>query len=69
MRATIVALPARHVNGYVWKWRCAETNAQAKTAFTLYYDCVSDARRNGYEVEPTHAQGLTAPGGALHNLS
>jgi hypothetical protein len=34
----------------------------------LYYDCVADARKRGYEVELTRAQGVTAPGGARHNM-
>lgn len=68
MKADIVPIPAGHAHGYVWKWRCAESKAESKTAFTLYYDCLTDARNEGYEVELTHAQGLTAPGGAQHNM-
>ena len=67
MKADIVPIPAGHAHGYLWKWRCAKSKAESKTAFTLYYDCVIDARKHGYDVELTHAQGLTAPGGPRQN--
>ena len=67
-RAEIVPVPAGHAHGYVWKWLCKEPKAESNTTFALYYDCLSDARKHGYEVELTHAQGLTAPGGAQHNM-
>ena len=69
MKAEILPVPAGHANGYVWKWRCNEPKAESKTTFTLYYDCLSDARKHGYAVDLTQAHGLTAPGGAQHNMS
>jgi len=44
------------------------SKAESKQAFSLYYDCVCDARKHGYQVDLQRAQGLTAPGGAAHKL-
>lgn len=67
-RAVLVAIPAAHGHGYTWKWRCVESKTESKTTFTLYYDCLTDAQTHGYQVELTHAQGLSAPGGERHNV-
>ena len=67
-RAEIVPVPAGHAHGYTWKWRCIDSKTVSKTDFALYYDCVTDARKHGFEVELQQAHGLTAPGGARQNL-
>ena len=48
--------------------RCSADRAQSERTFDLYHDCLTDARAHGYEVELTHAQGNTAPGGAEYHL-
>lgn len=65
-QAEIVPVPAVYAPGYSWKWRCIDTKGESETAFALFFDCVSDARKHGYDVKLKQAQGLTAPGGAEH---
>ena len=67
--AQIVAVPSQEANGYAWKWRCEEAKAESTEIFGMYYDCFTDARKHGYSVELTHAQGLSAPGGARQRLA
>ena len=62
-KAEIYPIPAGHSPGYVWKWRCAIDKSHCKDAFLLYYDCVADAKKKGYEVEFTEARRLTSEGG------
>ena len=63
-KAKIVSVPVASDSGYVWKWQdCDGSTASAET-FERYFDCVSDARQRGYEVELTQAAGDKAPGGA-----
>ena len=65
-KAQMFSVPSAGANGYAWKWRCAEAKTESLKAFILYYDCFTDAREHGYEVELARAQGLTAPGGARY---
>ena len=66
--AEIVAVAAADAAGYVWQWRCLESNATSERSFPLYFDCVVDARQHGYEVELARARGNSAPGGAGYSL-
>ena len=66
--AQIVPIAAADPHGFAWKWRCVASKAESKQAFSLYYDCVCDARKHGYQVDLPRAHGLTAPGGAAHKL-
>ena len=67
-KAKIVSVPAPSDSGYVWKWQdCDGTTASAQT-FDRYFDCVSDARNRGYDVELPQAAGDKAPGGADFKL-
>ena len=67
-KARILPVPAGAAGGYAWKWQdCAGKPTSADT-FELYFDCVSDARLNGYTVELTYAAGDNAPGGAEFKL-
>jgi hypothetical protein len=68
-KAKVFSVPAPQANGYVWRWRCVDANVESDRAFSLYYDCVTDARGRGYEVEEQHAIGVTAPGGERHRLA
>jgi hypothetical protein len=67
-KAVVFSVPASQANGYVWRWRSADSNVDSERAFSLYYDCVTDARERGYEVELARAIGITAPGGERHRL-
>lgn len=46
-----VAIPCAHAPGFHWRW-CARkrdgARAESERTFELYFDCVQDARRNGY---------------------
>ena len=35
-----------------WGWHSADGRRHSRTVFTYFYDCVLDARRHGYEVDP-----------------
>ena len=35
-----------------WGWHSADGRKTSRTVFTYFYDCVLDARRHGYEVDP-----------------
>jgi hypothetical protein len=49
--ATISAIPAGGTPGYAWTWRSNTDNATSASAFTYYFDCVTDARKHGYNVD------------------
>jgi hypothetical protein len=66
-KAKIYHVPAGNAGAYAWKWRAIETGPES-AAFERYFDCVTDARLQGYEVEATHAEGIKAPGGAAYKL-
>jgi hypothetical protein len=40
---------APNLNGFLWKWRSAEGDRVSNASFNFYFDCVTDARRHGYE--------------------
>ena len=67
-KAQICSIPSKTTQGYDWKWRAVTGKRESAKSFAFYFDCVSDARDRGYEVELTHAMGATAPGGVLHML-
>ena len=35
-----------------WGWHSPDGKRRSRAAFTYFYDCVLDARRHGYEVDP-----------------
>lgn len=59
--AEIFATASKGANGYTWKWRTADGKTESKQTFNFYYECLEDARNNGYVVELAQAQGNTAP--------
>jgi hypothetical protein len=63
--AKIFPITSKGEPGYAWKWRCAESNVESKDLFTLYYDCVTDARKQGYQVDLSGEHRRTASDGAL----
>jgi hypothetical protein len=47
----IYAKPARR--GYFhWGWHSADGRRRSRTVFAYFYDCLTDARLNGYKVDP-----------------
>ena len=67
--ATISAIPAGEAPGYAWTWRGATDGKTSRSAFAFYFDCVTDARKHGYEVTLTPARGAMAPGGLTYTLA
>ncbi|MDB5902400.1 MAG: hypothetical protein JWM26_1278 [Betaproteobacteria bacterium] len=51
--ARLFSIQVPQSTAFVWKWRCSDGKAESKQSFDLYYDCVEDARKNGYSVELT----------------
>jgi hypothetical protein len=35
--------------GFVWEWSALEQETRSKRSFDLFFDCLDDARRHGYE--------------------
>ena len=36
-------------HGYVWEWSAVADEAKSRRPFDMFFDCLEDARRNGYE--------------------
>jgi len=36
-------------HGYVWEWASVAEEAKSRHSFDLFFDCLEDARHNGYE--------------------
>lgn len=36
-------------NGYVWEWAALADDARSQQTFDMFFDCLEDARRHGYE--------------------
>lgn len=60
--AAIFSIPATSANGYTWRWRANDGKAASSTRFAYYYECLRDAKENGYTVEFSVPHGNTAPG-------
>jgi len=69
-KAEIYSVTTPAAPGYAWKWRATggKTKTISKAQFKFYYECLENALRAGYEVELTHAQGMTAPGGSQSEM-
>ena len=35
--------------GYAWEWSALADDARSRCSFDLFFDCLEDARHNGYE--------------------
>ena len=35
--------------GYVWEWSAVGDEAKSRRPFDMFFDCLEDARQNGYE--------------------
>ena len=62
-KAVMFSVPCSHQNGYVWRWRCIDSQEESAEAFSFYHDCLTDAQKRGYEVNVTPSRGSNAPGG------
>jgi hypothetical protein len=47
----IYAKPSRRGHFY-WGWHSSDGRRRSRTVFAYFYDCLTDARRNGYEIDP-----------------
>lgn len=45
----IYPLPSGSGHGYVWEWAAVTDTAKSGRCFELFFDCLDDARRHGYE--------------------
>jgi hypothetical protein len=36
-------------HGYVWEWSALERANRAERTFDMFFDCLEDARKHGYE--------------------
>ena len=50
-KCVIYAKPARRGYFY-WGWHSSDGRWQSRTVFPYFYDCLTDARRNGYQIDP-----------------
>jgi len=46
---------------YQWKWRSQNGERESTRSFSLFYDCVEDARKHGIEVDLNAVHGVEAP--------
>jgi hypothetical protein len=45
----IYPVPSGSGNGFVWEWSAVGEAGKSKRCFELFFDCLDDARRHGYE--------------------
>lgn len=45
----ISPVPVQYGNGYVWAWAALADDAQSAHTFEMFFDCLEDARKHGYE--------------------
>ena len=45
----IYAVAAQAGHGYVWEWCAVADEAKSRRLFDLFFECLEDARNNGYE--------------------
>lgn len=51
MRAVIFSIPMATSSGFAWRWRAEDDSKESAEAFLYYADCLTDAKRNGCDVE------------------
>lgn len=50
-RVRVIDVPASCAQGFKWKWISADGREASERAFELFYECLQDARSNGFEVD------------------
>jgi hypothetical protein len=45
----IYPVPSGSRQGFVWEWSSVSEPATSKRCFDMFFDCLEDARRHGYE--------------------
>ena len=59
--AILFTIPITIAPGFGWKWRAQDSARESTELFVFYGDCVADAERHGYTVEPAHAKCPVVP--------
>ena len=57
--AYVYSVRGQNARGVVWKWRALAGAKTSMMAFASYEDCVADAKKSGYQVEPMVNGGTT----------
>ena len=60
--AVLFSVPTKADVGYWWRWRSVDGEACSQKSFVYYYDCLADARAQGYEAQIEMAVGARSPG-------
>ena len=69
MKTAIISAARAHTeSGLSWTWHCDADKTSGERGFTFYYDCVTDARAHGCEVDIARGHGAMAPGGTGFEL-
>ena len=55
--AEVYSMRAQTAHGVVWKWRSDDRAKRSFLAFATYEDCVADAQKNGFSVDPLRSSG------------
>lgn len=67
-KARMCSIPGA-AGAFSWRWEDCASDTKSSRTFEHYFDCLVDARHNGYDVDLTYAEGIKAPGGAAYRLS
>jgi len=59
--AILFTIPITIAPGFGWKWRAQDSARESTELFVFCGDCVADAERHGYTVEPAHAKCPVVP--------
>ena len=60
--AIIFSVPTKTcAAGFCWRWRSADGKAASAEWFVYYYECLADARANGYDPQPLGTIGQSSP--------
>ena len=67
-KARITSIPGPEGGDFLWRWEECSGTVKSPRTFEHYFECLVDARTQGYDVELTYASGVKAPGGAGFRL-
>ena len=45
----IYPVRTQYGHGYVWEWSTVDSDEHSNQTFDLFFECLQDARRHGYE--------------------